>query len=274
MTNTLEAKIPLGKETIYESKYNPKLLFPIPRAANRLKIGIKSDLPFYGLDIWNAYELSWLNKKGLPQVAIAVFYIPCDSENIIESKSFKLYLNSFNQTEFSSALEIEDTLIRDLSQAANTDVLVQVENIDEYDPNMTNDLEGQCIDQQDIKIDKYQVDESFLTCDDDIVEEILYSRLLKSNCPVTNQPDWATVFIKYKGKKINQAGLLKYICSFRDHNDFHENCIEQIYLAIMQQTTPEKLSVYGRFLRRGGLDINPFRSNFESLPENNREVRQ
>lgn len=257
---------PLGHHTEYVSVYTPELLFPIRRSESRSLLGIQSDsLPFYGVDLWTGYELSWLDGLGKPVVAVAEFRIPCASEFMIESKSFKLYLNSFNQTRFNDVSDVQKTLINDLSKITRAEVTVDVF----YLSALAEDcplasvaaLKGQCIDGQTIEIVHYQPDAALLSVlGGGHVEESLFSHLLKTNCPVTGQPDWASIQINYKGNKIDQAGLLRYLVSFREHQDFHEHCIERIFTDILRVCGPEILTVYARYTRRGGLDINPVRS--------------
>lgn len=254
--------LPLGKETQYEFEYNPGLLHPIERAHSREKLGIGAALPFKGEDIWWGFELSWLNERGKPQVAVAQFRIPVDSPNIIESKSFKLYLNSFNQSRFVSRAEVEALLANDLSGAAGAPV--QVELFDVEDPALAvGALAGTCLDDLDIEVGAYQPDSGLLAHAEGakVVEESLYSHLLKSNCPVTGQPDWATVVINYRGQQIDREKLLEYLVSFRQHQDFHEHCVERIFCDVQRILSPEKLTVCARYTRRGGLDINPLRSS-------------
>lgn len=271
---------PLGQSVQYPSKYDARLLFPIPRAEARREIGIQDGtLPFIGWDLWNAYEMSWLNPKGLPQVGILRARIRCDSVNIIESKSFKLYLNSFNQTRFANQQEVIDRLAKDLSAAAAGEIDLQMIDPNRFDQEPLKEFEGIDLDGQDIEIDQYQTDPSLLKASADqhstVVTEQLFSRLLKSNCPVTGQPDWACIQIGYSGKQIDHAGLLKYIVSFRMHNGFHENCVERIFTDIMQRCAPETLSVFARYTRRGGLDINPWRATVGMAPpEWKRSARQ
>jgi len=264
----------LGKESSYETEYNPKLLFPISRKGKREEINIPEKLPFSGADIWNAYEVSWLNSKGKPQIAICSFSIPCTSPNIIESKSFKLYLNSFNQTRFETEENVKEALLKDLSSAAGTQVQVRMILPKEFSETECKELEGISLDNLDIAVEHYQVNSDFLTVSESYAEETFVSHLLKSNCLVTGQPDWASLQIRYHGPRIDKEGLLKYIISFREHLEFHEQCIERIYMDIMRICRPDKLTVYGRYTRRGGLDINPFRSNFECQSSNIRNSRQ
>ena len=266
----------LGKETTYTDQYDASLLCPIPRVNARQLDAEAKKLPFIGVDLWTAYELSWLNLDGLPQVAIVEFLIPCDSKAIVESKSFKLYLNSFIQTAFSSMEAVQQQLIKDLSAATGASIEVILYDVCEYHGiQPISEPQGQCIDRQSVKIDSYLPDSSLLIADADaIVDETLYSHLLKTNCPVTDQPDWASLYIFYKGPKIEQEGLLKYIVSYRQHQDFHEQCVEQIFLDISQRCNPQELSVYARYMRRGGLDINPYRSTHLDRPPLFRQVRQ
>ena len=274
--NSLKS-LKLGQKTEYASQYDRTLLQPVPRALNRDGLGITQNQPFtIGADIWTAYEISWLNEKGLPQVAIADIYLNYQSQNLIESKSFKLYLNSFNQSKFADFNSVQQTMQRDLSECAQGDVKVRLNPVAVYDSQKIDHLQGDCIDEQDIEITSYEFNADWLKdcVSDEIVEEKLVSHLLKSNCLITNQPDWGTLHIHYVGKKIDHEKLLRYVVSFRQHNEFHEQCVERIFCDLMHYAKPEKLTVYARYTRRGGLDINPFRSNFENLPENLRLARQ
>ena len=276
MTHLVDSS-PLGQKTAYISKYDASLLFPIPRSESRKIIGILGDLPFYGTDIWTGYELSWLNSKGRPKVAVAEFSIPLDSQFIIESKSFKLYLNSFNQTKFLTWDQVEGLLVRDLSSVAGAKVSVNLYRLQDRSALSIHTLaDAFCIDELDVLVENYHPDASSLTAEKaNIVNESLYSNLLKSNCPVTGQPDWATLFIEYSGAKINHEALLRYVISFREHQDFHEHCVERIFVDILQRCEPEHLSVYARYTRRGGLDINPFRSTDKTAdPKVGRLLRQ
>lgn len=274
--NSLKS-LKLGQKTEYASQYDRTLLQPVPRALNRDGLGITQNQPFtIGADIWTAYEISWLNEKGLPQVAIADIYLDYQSQNLIESKSFKLYLNSFNQSKFADFNAVQQTMQRNLSECAQGDVKVRLNPVDVYDSQKIDHLQGDCIDEQDIEITSYEFNADWLKdcVSDEIVEEKLVSHLLKSNCLITNQPDWGTLHIHYVGNKIEHEKLLRYVVSFRQHNEFHEQCVERIFCDLMHYAKPEKLTVYARYTRRGGLDINPFRSNFENLPENLRLARQ
>lgn len=275
--NNFEASLPLGKATTYKSEYDPGLLCPIPRKLKRDEIGLPTELPFHGVDIWNAYELSWLTPKGKPVVAIGNFRIPCESPFLIESKSFKLYLNSFNQTRFDDFESVRALISQDLSGAAGTPVDVRLISSAEFSEERFGLLPGECLDDLDLAIEGYLLEPNLLEGIVDPqqpVSETLHSHLLKSNCLVTNQPDWGSLLIRYKGSKINREALLRYIISFRQHNEFHEQCVERIYCDIMRYCRPDKLTVYARYTRRGGLDINPYRSNFEFDVENLRLARQ
>ena len=267
----------LGQQTKYAEKYDRTLLQPVPRRLNRDQLNITATQPFtIGADIWTAYEISWLNPKGVPQVAIADVSIDFRSKNLIESKSFKLYLNSFNQTTFADFADVQQTLQRDLQDCAQGEVNVRLNSLADYTAQPIVALSGDCIDAQDIEVRNYAFNATLLNhcTGDHLVEETLVSHLLKSNCLITQQPDWGSLQIHYVGKQINREQLLRYIISFRQHNEFHEQCIERIFCDLMQYAKPEKLTVYARYTRRGGLDINPYRSNFEPLPQNVRLARQ
>ena len=267
----------LGKPTEYHDTYQPALLQAVPRSLNREPLGLYPDnLPFSGDDIWTLYELSWLNNKGLPQVAIGEVTLDAHSVNLIESKSFKLYLNSFNQTSFADWGEVRQTLERDLSACAQGKVSVALFRLQEVEGQPIGHLEGTCIDEQDIVIDNYQFNAEYLrdAAGDEIVEEQLVSHLLKSNCLITHQPDWGSVQISYRGPRIQREALLRYLVSFRHHNEFHEQCVERIFSDILRFCQPQSLSVYARYTRRGGLDINPWRTNVPFKPCRSRLVRQ
>ena len=267
----------LGQQTKYAEKYDRTLLQSVPRRLNRDQLNITATQPFtIGADIWTAYEISWLNPKGVPQVAIADVSIDFRSENLIESKSFKLYLNSFNQTAFADFADVQQTLQRDLQDCAQGEVNVRLNSLADYTAQPIVALSGDCIDAQDIEVRDYAFNAALLNhcTGEHLVEETLVSHLLKSNCLITQQPDWGSLQIHYVGKQINREQLLRYIISFRQHNEFHEQCVERIFCDLMQYAKPEKLTVYARYTRRGGLDINPYRSNFESLPKNLRLARQ
>ncbi|MFV0447768.1 MAG: NADPH-dependent 7-cyano-7-deazaguanine reductase QueF [Vibrio sp.] len=268
------AGLTLGKKTDYSHQYDPTLLQPVPRSLNRNDLNLTGELPFKGCDIWTLYELSWLNHKGLPQVAIGEVAIPATSANLIESKSFKLYLNSFNQTKFENWQQVEQRLIADLSACAGETVAVNVKKLSDYTAEPIVTMKGNCIDDQEISIDSYDFDQTLLAgaTEETIVDETLHSHLLKSNCLITNQPDWGSVEIEYRGPKINREALLRYIVSFREHNEFHEQCVERIFIDIRRFCKPEKLTVFARYTRRGGLDINPYRSTEQAAPQDNKRM--
>lgn len=275
MTHPVDSS-PLGQKTAYISEYDASLLFPIPRSEARKALGLTGDLPFYGVDIWTGYELSWLNSKGKPEVAVAEFSIAFNSPFIIESKSFKLYLNSFNQTKFESLDEVKALLVKDLSVAAGAPVAVDLCYLRNSNLLIDFTFDAVCVDDLDVAIDAYHPQLELLVADPSIhITESLCSHLLKSNCPVTGQPDWASVFIEYSGAKINHESVLRYVVSFREHQDFHEHCVERMFVDILNQCKPESLSVYARYTRRGGLDINPFRTTAPSAkPRVGRLLRQ
>lgn len=254
----------LGKKSEYITQYDNSLLFPIPRSIKREELGLPKDYAFFGTDIWNAFEISWLNDKGKPIVRIGIFEFPANSDNIVESKSFKLYLNSFNNSAFTSEAEVLALMQQDLSTAAKGPVSVTLLSLTEYNTVLSSHLPGINIDALDVEITEYHTNPQHLSANaGNVVEETLTSDLLKSNCLVTGQPDWGSVMIHYHGGQIDHAGLLKYLISFRNHNEFHEQCVERIYNDLMQHCQPEKLLVYARYTRRGGLDINPIRANYE-----------
>jgi 7-cyano-7-deazaguanine reductase len=282
------SQAPLGKASSYVDHYDTNLLFPIPRAGKRLELGVNTltadgSSPFFGADMWTAFELSWLNARGKPQVALAHITVPCESPNIIESKSFKLYLNSFNNHVFAGFDEVAAVLKRDLSRTAfgnpatESGVGVRLVQPDMFDAQPVFELDGLSLDRLDIDCNRYTPAPDVLTTDASRtpVSEVLVSRLLKSNCLVTGQPDWGSMQISYSGQPINQETLLQYIVSFRNHNEFHEQCVERIFMDIWTRCKPTKLSVYARYTRRGGLDINPFRTSHPAaLPVNHRTARQ
>lgn len=269
---------PLGKISDNPLQYSPSLLFPISRGKSRAALGIKGSLPFFGVDIWNAYELSWLNKKGKPQIAIATFMVPANSPNIIESKSWKLYLNSLNNHKIDSDVALHQLLCTDLSAAAGAPVNVQLHNPEKISRGGMQELSGKLLDRLDLDIDPHQQPDATLLKTDltlGIVTESFVTHLLRSNCPVTGQPDWASVQINYVGPTIDEESLLRYLIAFREHQEFHEHCVEKIYIDIKEKCRPSKLSVYARYTRRGGIDINPFRADYNAeWPENIRHSRQ
>lgn len=268
---------PLGKSSEYIATYTPSLLFPIPRAAKWAELGLTAEtLPYQGVDFWNCYELSWLLPSGKPVVAIGEFSIAADSANIIESKSFKLYLNSLNQTAFASEAELIATLEKDLSAAAGKPVGVRIRSLKDIEAEGIVSVPGVCVDDLDVTISSYDRPQpELLRCDEScVVDDALHSHLLKSNCPVTSQPDWGSVAVEYRGAALDHASFLAYIVSFRQHSDFHEQCVERIFMDLQRLLKPEKLTVYARYVRRGGLDINPYRSTEALTLENGRLARQ
>jgi len=265
---------PLGQATPYTNQYNRELLYPLPRSSSRSSLGLQaSELPFQGVDIWNAYEISWLNPKGKPLVRLAEFRFAATSSHIIESKSFKLYLNSYNLTSFASEQQVREQMEEDLSAASGSPVEVNFFAVDSG--LVPQPLAGVCLDDLDINIQHYTPAPKLLkVASQQQVEETLVSHLLKSNCPVTGQPDWASIQITYSGPKIEREGLLAYLISYREKGDFHEHCVEEIFVDILRSCQPEQLTVYARYLRRGGLDINPWRSTLSTVPTNLRLLRQ
>lgn len=267
--------LPLGQNVSYPEHYDASVLCAIPRAQGRSPLVLGDALPFKGEDIWTAYELSWLNTKGKPQVALGELRVSCESPNMVESKSLKLYFNSFNQTRFDNWGEVQQCVQQDLTKTTGAAVDFKLLSIQSCESQTLAALPGQCIDELDIEIKDYAPNADRLqTTVSEPVEETLHSHLLKSNCRITSQPDWASVVVRYQGAKIDRESLLRYIIGFRQHDEFHEPCVEKMYTEILRECQPEKLTVYARYTRRGGLDINPFRSNFEQAPENLRLPRQ
>ena len=274
----------LGKTSAYVDQYDASLLFPIPRAGKRAEIGLSASLPFLGADLWTAFELSWLNPRGKPQVALAHFTVPCETINIIESKSFKLYLNSFNNTTFADAAAVLARLRVDVNEAAwrgavvQSSVGVKLIAMEHFDREPVHELDGLSLDRLDVDCTRYTPAPDLLRVSQDDeapVAEVLTSNLLKSNCLVTGQPDWGSVQISYSGAQIDHEGLLQYLVSFRNHNEFHEQCVERIFCDIWTHCKPQRLAVYARYTRRGGLDINPFRTSYpQAIPPNIRTARQ
>lgn len=273
-TESVMAQLELGKQSTYDAHYNPDKLLAITRKPKRKEIGVPDVLPFWGYDIWNHYEVSWLNQKGKPQVAMAEIIYPCDSSNIIESKSMKLYFNSLNNTQFRDIPEVQTLVQDDISKRIGCKSQVKIIPLPSSASITLSAFNGHNIDHLDIEVQNYTVSPDLLSTEEETVHETVYSDLLKSNCLVTGQPDWASIQIEYRGKKINHENLLKYIISYRNHNEFHEQCIERIFMDIMLHCQPRTLTIYGRYTRRGGLDINPIRST-ESIQINNmRHIRQ
>ncbi|MFO8044968.1 MAG: NADPH-dependent 7-cyano-7-deazaguanine reductase QueF [Halomonas sp.] len=266
---------PLGRESAYPERYDASLLYPISRALNRAPLGIEEGaLPFVGEDEWHAFEVSWLNARGKPVVAVARFRLPADSPCLIESKSWKLYLNGFNQTRFESREAVIESLMTDLSRAAGAKVSVELFDVDDA-ALMPQRLPGECLDGLDIAVSDYTPSAEHLAVGEEIVEETLHSHLLKSNCPVTGQPDWGSVLIRYRGPRIDREELLRYLIGYRQHQDFHEHCVERIFVDLMAHCRPERLLVLARYVRRGGLDISPWRATpGEKPPRPLRLLRQ
>jgi 7-cyano-7-deazaguanine reductase len=277
----------LGKASAYVDQYDAASLFPIPRSEKRSEIGITGTLPFMGADLWTAFELSWLNSKGKPQIAIAQITIPCESPCIVESKSVKLYFNSFNNTHFAGsnhgADEVREAIALDIGAAVFSTprgerrVGVRLIAQEAFHDEKVQELDGVLLDRLDVECTHYTPAPQLLSAatDEQPVSETLVSHLLKSNCLVTGQPDWGSVQIEYSGPQIDQGGLLQYLVSFRNHNEFHEQCVERIYTDIWARCQPIKLAVYARYTRRGGVDINPFRTSYpQALPSNIRSARQ
>lgn len=283
MTQNTPEQSQLGQASAYVDQYDASLLFPLPRETKRREIGITGSVPFLGADLWTAFELSWLNPRGKPQVALAHITVPCESTHIVESKSFKLYLNSFNNTAFASADAVRDRIRADVSAAIwhggnmQSSAGVKLLLPEQLEREKVQELAGLSIDRLDVECTRYQPAPELLSAalDEKPVDEVLVSHLLKSNCLVTGQPDWGSVQISYSGPQIDQAGLLQYIVSFRNHNEFHEQCVERIYMDVLARCKPTKLAVYARYTRRGGLDINPWRTSHpQSPPANVRTARQ
>ncbi|MBS0542248.1 MAG: NADPH-dependent 7-cyano-7-deazaguanine reductase QueF [Proteobacteria bacterium] len=277
LTHGAEAS-PLGRPVAYRDTYAPELLFPIERQLKRSELGLRAEaLPFVGEDLWNAYELSWLDRRGKPVAALGQFRVPASTPRLVESKSLKLYLNSFNQERFSSVATVRQTIVRDLSAAAGGDVAVDIIPLLQRPQRAAAYPDGFCLDALEIAVDTYQPEPAFLhaaTGGADVCET-LYSHLLKSNCLVTGQPDWGMLVVRYRGRAIDREGLLRYIVSFREHNEFHEQCVERVFCDILARCRPAELAVWARYTRRGGLDINPFRATHAGLKGGEEmEVRQ
>jgi 7-cyano-7-deazaguanine reductase len=266
---------PLGHATTYADAYDPRLLFPVERAPQRAELGFGGVLPFRGVDLWTAYELSWLTPDGKPDVAIATFAVPAESPLIVESKSVKLYLTAFNQTRFAFAADVATAIARDLSGATGAAVGVTLTPASEFAAIEHAELDGECLDVLPLAFDRYVPEPDALTTAGPEVSETLYTRLFRSLCPVTAQPDYASMQIRYRGMQIDRAGLLRYLVSFRRHPGFHEHCVERIFADVWRRCRPESLSVYARFTRRGGIDINPYRTSGDApAPANTRTARQ
>lgn len=269
----MKDELPLGRETDYPDEYSPDLLFPIARSDARDALGIGAKLPFSGVDVWNAWELTWLTLDGQPVVASAEIRVPADSPNIVESKSLKLYLNSFAMSRYAGIDAVRKTLAADLSAAAGS--AVEVELFPAAGSGDVATLEGSCLDELVVACDRWQVDPELLKVGHgDAVEQSLHTHALRSLCPVTGQPDTGSLLVQYQGPEIDAASLLRYVVSYRLHQDFHEACVERIFLDIQDRCAPDVLKVYARYQRRGGIDINPFRTSTPEVPDNPRLWRQ
>ncbi len=265
--------ITLGQATEYPQEYAPDVLCPIPRAESRQALGLTDPLPFHGVDIWNAWELTWLDGAGKPVTATAVLEVPADSPNLVESKSLKLYLGSFAMTRLDAVEDVSGRIRSDLGRISGAPVNVTLRTGASSAPIET--LAGHCIDDLPMHETAPEVDAALLVADDNtIVEETMHTHLLRSLCPVTGQPDMGSILIHYRGPQVDPSSLLTYVASFRTHQDFHEACVERMFCDIRRTCRTESLSVYARYTRRGGIDINPFRSDFESKPGNTRLWRQ
>ena len=266
---------PLGETTSFPERYAPELLCAIPRADNRARLGLGKELPFDGVDIWNAWELSWLAANSQPRVATAEISIPAGSPAIVESKSLKLYLGSFAMSQYASAADVRELIATDVGEIVGASVDVRLDAVADTDGARSGQMPGESLDLEDVGCDAWEVNAGLLSAETgSMVNEELHSNLLRSLCPVTSQPDSGSVLVRYHGPRIDREGLLRYIVSYRQHQDFHENCVERMFVDIQEHCRPGKLTVYARYQRRGGIDINPFRSNFESSPPNLRLWRQ
>jgi 7-cyano-7-deazaguanine reductase len=263
---------PLGHATTYADAYDPALLFPVDRAPQRHELGLAAALPFRGFDVWNAYELSWLDPAGKPQVAIATFSVPADSPRIVESKSVKLYLTAFNLSRFADAAAVGAAMARDLSAAAGAPVGVKLVRPDEFAALPHGELEGEDLDVLPAVFDGRGPDASLLVAAGPVGEQTLRTRLFRSLCPVTGQPDFASVQIRHRGHALDRARLLRYLVSFRGHPGFHEHCVERIFVDVWTRCRPQALAVHARFTRRGGVDINPWRTSDDGAPPPNRRT--
>ena len=261
---TVFDRSPLGKATDYPDRYDPALLFPIERAAQREAIGLSGALPFRGVDLWTAYEISWLDARGKPQLAIGRLAVPADSPAIVESKSLKLYLGSFAQERLPGSDALERRIGDDLERACGATVHVELTPAARFEELALEELPGESLDALDVAFDAYEPAPDLLRSGGAETEETLRSALFRSNCPVTGQPDYADVMVRYRGPRVDRAGLFRYLISYRKHAAFHETCVERIFVQVLERCRPSVLTVHARFLRRGGIDINPFRSNFES----------
>ncbi len=274
-TITMIGNYPPGQQSAYPDEYSPEMLVAIARAENRAALGLGPELPFHGVDIWNAWELTWLSNTGKPGIATVEIRVPAQSPSIIESKSLKLYLNSFSMSRFDAVEDVRSRISADLSRCVEHEIEVTLLDSAVNDGVGSAALPGDSIDNLSVECSTWDVDANLLQADrGNVVSESLHSHLLRSLCPVTSQPDFGSVLIRYEGPRIERASLLRYIVSFRQHQDFHEACVERMFLDIKDRCEPTKLTVYARYQRRGGIDINPFRSNYESEAPNIRLWRQ
>ncbi len=277
---TVADHFPLGRAVAYPDRCDPALLFPIPRAQTRVELGLGDRaLPFVGTDIWNAYELSWLDARGQPRVAIAELRVPADSPNLVESKSLKLYLNGYAYERFDVKQDVQSRIARDVTDVAGVPIDVVLTEPHDFGAHRIAELPGESLDELQLEIADYgppQPGHLRTASSSSPVEEALITQAFRSLCPVTGQPDWASVQLRYRGAPIDHAGLLHYLVSYRNHAGFHEACVERIFVEVMQRCAPQALSVYARFTRRGGLDINPWRATpgFSVSPINMRGARQ
>ncbi len=270
-----EMNLPLGRETDYPQKYAPEVLCPIARSESRVPLELGDELPFSGVDIWNAWELTWLGPGDLPGVATAEIHVPADSPCIVESKSFKLYLNSFAMSSFDSETAVAEAIARDLAPCVGAPVKVSVLPVSGTEARQPARLAGTCLDDLEVTCSDWDVNADLLQADpSDVITEDLHSHLLRSLCPVTAQPDIGSLQISYRGPKIDRAGLLRYIVSFREHEDFHETCIERMFVDLLKRCACEQLTIHARYQRRGGIDINPLRTNSSKSRLNLRLWRQ
>lgn len=268
-------KLPLGRDTHYPQKYAPQVLYPISRADSRESLGLSGELPFDGVDIWNAWELTWLGEGDRPAVATAEIHVPADSPRIVESKSLKLYLNSFAMSRFPSSADVAETIARDLSACVGSRAAVKVLPVVSTEARRVSRLAGISLDAMAVNCTDWEVNVDLLLADRlTIVDEDLHTHLLRSLCPVTSQPDIGSLQISYRGPKIDRGSLLRYVVSYRQHEDFHEACVERMFVDLMSRCSPDELSIHARYQRRGGIDINPFRSNAAEQPLNLRLWRQ
>lgn len=255
----------LGKDTVYSNEYNPGVLQPIERKLGRAAVKVQAP---NGFDLWRLYELTYLNKAGIPCAAIGCISVPADSPCIVESKSLKLYIGSFTQTKFADLNEVAAVITHDLNAILGTEVTVQLwdlEKAQEAAPFAVREFPGELIDiTGGVVLSDFTYNPELLQRHEGSrVEETVRTNLLRTLCPVTGQPDHASVMIRYQGEQINHQELFAYLMSLRMHRGFHEQCVEMIYSDIKTRLKPDRLEVAAAFTRRGGIDINPVRSDFE-----------